>query len=41
MIELMEAGHALLGRILNPLSNNTALETLQRMAKIVVPKLSV
>ncbi len=41
MAELMETSRAQLDRILNPLSNNTALETLQRAAKIVGRELRV
>lgn len=41
MAELMQTSRAQLDRILNPLSNNTTLETLQRAAKIVGRELRV
>ncbi len=41
MAELMETSRAQLDRMLDPMSNNTTLETLQRAAKIVGRELRV
>ncbi len=41
MAELMETSRAQLDRVLDPMSSNTTLETLQRAAKIVGRELRV
>lgn len=41
MAELMETSRAQLDRVLDPMSSNTTLETLQRAAKIVGRELKV